>query len=102
LARAAQGGVAIAAKDLGLRESQIYAWRAKARLEGQTTEERCLLQSAEQARLRREVARLEEEDAFPKSRRCTSRSSRSEVRGDEGTRGRVRGAVDVPGAVDIA
>ena len=31
LARATQDGVAVAVKDLGLQESQIYAWRIKAR-----------------------------------------------------------------------
>ena len=36
LARAAQDGVARAAKDLGLPESQLYGWRSKARLTGQT------------------------------------------------------------------
>jgi transposase len=65
LARAAQDGVAVAAKDLGLPESQLYAWRAKARLAGQTSEEQRLQQS-EHARLKREVARLEEENAFLK------------------------------------
>lgn len=65
LARATQDGVAVAAKDLGLQESQIYAWRIKARLESHTSEEQRLLQS-EQARLKREVARLEEENAFLK------------------------------------
>lgn len=65
LARAAQEGVAVAAKDLGLQESQLYAWRAKARLVGQSSEEQRLQQS-EHARLKREVARLEEENAFLK------------------------------------
>ena len=65
LARAAQEGVAVAAKDLGLQESQLYGWRAKARLIGQTSEEQRLQQS-EHARLKREVARLEEENAFLK------------------------------------
>ena len=65
LARAAQNGVAMAAKDLGLPESQLYAWRSKARLVGQTSEEQRLQQS-EQARLKREVTRLEEENAFLK------------------------------------
>jgi transposase len=65
LARAAQNGVAVAAKDLGLQESQIYAWRTRARLEGQRSEEQRLLQS-EHTRLKREVARLEEENAFLK------------------------------------
>ena len=65
LARAVQDGVAVAAKDLRLQESQIYAWRTKARLEGQTSEEQRLLQS-EHARMKRELARLEEENAFLK------------------------------------
>lgn len=65
LARAAQDGVAVAARDLGLQESQLYAWRSKARLMGQTSEEQRLQQS-EHARLKREVARLEEENAFLK------------------------------------
>ena len=45
LARAAQDGVAVAAKDLGLQESQIYAWRLKARADSQTSEEQRLLRS---------------------------------------------------------
>jgi len=65
LARAEKDGVAVAARDLGLQESQIYAWRTKARADSQTSEEQRLLQS-EHARLRREVARLEEENAFLK------------------------------------
>jgi len=65
LARAVQNGVAVAAKDLGLPESQLYAWRTKAKLIGQTSEEQRLQQS-EHARLKREVARLEEENAFLK------------------------------------
>ena len=65
LARAVQNGVAVAAKDLGLPESQLYAWRTKAKLVGQTSEEQRLHQS-EHARLKREVARLEEENAFLK------------------------------------
>ncbi len=65
LARAAQDGVVMAAKDLGLPESQLYAWRTKAKVIGQTSEEQRLQQS-EHARLKREVARLEEENAFLK------------------------------------
>ena len=55
----------MAAKDLGLQESQLYGWCAKAKLLGQTSEEQRLQQS-EHARLKREVARLEEENAFLK------------------------------------
>lgn len=65
LKRAEQEGVAVAARDLGLAESQIYVWRQKRRLEGLTTEEQ-KLQQAELARLKRDMARLEEENAFRK------------------------------------
>lgn len=65
LARAGQDGVAMTAKDLGLPESQLYAWRTKAKVLGQTSEEQRLQQS-EHARLKREVTRLEEENAFLK------------------------------------
>jgi transposase len=65
LARADQDGVAVTAKELGLHESQLYAWRAKARLAGQTGEDQRLMQS-DHARLKREVVRLEEENAFLK------------------------------------
>ena len=65
LARVAQEGVVVAAKDPGLQESQLYAWRTKAQLIGLTSEEQRLAQS-EHARLKREVARLEEENAFLK------------------------------------
>lgn len=65
LKRAEKDGVAMAAQDLGLAASQIYGWRQKKRLEGLTTEEQ-KLQHAELARLKREVARLEDENAFLK------------------------------------
>lgn len=65
LRRAEQDGVAATARDLGLAESQIYAWRQRHRLEGLTTEEE-KLQHAEVLRLKREVALLEEENAFLK------------------------------------
>lgn len=35
--RAAQDGVRVVAMDLCLAECQLYAWRAKARLSGQTS-----------------------------------------------------------------
>lgn len=63
--RAAQDGIGVVAKDLGLAESQLYAWRAKARLSGQMSEQQ-RLEHSEHARLKREVARLEEENAFLK------------------------------------
>ena len=65
LARADKDGVAVAAKDLGLAESQLYAWRTKAKQDGQVTEEQRTVQ-AENARLKRDLARLEEEVAFLK------------------------------------
>ena len=65
LERAQKDGVAAAARDLGLNEGQLYAWRQKQRLEGLTTEEQ-KLQHAELARLKRDLARLEEENAFLK------------------------------------
>jgi transposase len=65
LLRAERDGVAQAAQDLGLPEGQLYTWRGKAKREGQTSEEQRLLQS-EHARLKREVSRLEEENAFLK------------------------------------
>lgn len=69
--RAAQDGVGVVAKDLGLAESQLYAWRAKARLSGQTSEHQ-RLEHAEHVRLKREVARLEEENAFLKKAALSS------------------------------
>jgi transposase len=54
LDRAEKEGVATVAKDLGMRESQLYAWRQKRRLEGLTTEEE-KLQQGEIARLKREM-----------------------------------------------
>jgi len=65
LERADKEGVAATARDLNLKESQLYAWRQKRQLEGLTTEEQ-KLQHAELARLKRENARLEEENAFLK------------------------------------
>lgn len=65
LARAEKDGIAAVARDLGLPESQLYTWRQKQRLEGLTTEEQ-KLQQGELARLKRDLARLEEENAFLK------------------------------------
>jgi transposase len=65
LERAEKDGIAAAARDLQLQESQLYAWRQKKRLEGLTSEEQ-KLQQGELAKLRRDVARLEEENAFLK------------------------------------
>ena len=53
------------AQDLGIAETQIYAWRRKRQIEGAVTEtER--LKEAEVARLKRDLARLEEENIFLK------------------------------------
>lgn len=65
LERAEKDGIAAVARDLCLKESQLYAWRQKRRLEGLTTEEQ-KLQHGELARLKRDLARLEEENAFLK------------------------------------
>ena len=65
LDRAEKEGIATVARDLGLKESQLYSWRQKRRLEGLTTEEEKLQQS-ELAKLKRDVARLEEENSFLK------------------------------------
>ncbi len=65
LERAEKDGIAAVARDLGLQESQLYTWRSKQRLEGLTTEEQ-KLQHSELARLKRDLARVEEENAFLK------------------------------------
>lgn len=65
LERAGKDGVAAAARDLNLNEGQLYAWRQKQRLEGLTTDDQ-KLQQGELARLKRDLARLEEENAFLK------------------------------------
>ena len=63
--RAEKIGVVQAAKDLGLAESILYAWRAK-RKQGGTSLEHQKLQQAEMAKLKRENERLQEENAFLK------------------------------------
>ena len=65
LDRAEKDGIPTVARDLNLKESQLYAWRQKKRLEGLTTEEE-KLQHAEIARLKRDLSRPEEENAFLK------------------------------------
>ena len=65
LKRAERDGVALVARDLGIAETQITAWRRKRQIEGVVTEtER--LKEAEVARLKRDLARLEEENTFLK------------------------------------
>ena len=65
LLRAVKDGVPTAARELGLVPAQLYAWRSKAQQQGQNDEAQRLQQS-ELARLRRELARVEEENAFLK------------------------------------
>ena len=65
IARMASEGVAVTARDLGLAESQLYAWRKKA-VEATSISEEQRLQSAEFAKLKRDNARLQEELAFLK------------------------------------
>ncbi len=65
LERAHRDGVSKTAKDLGLAASQVYAWRAKAPKGGDSLEHQ-KLQQAEHARLKREVSRLSQENAFLK------------------------------------
>ena len=65
LALAEKVGVATAAKQLGLHESQLYSWRSKARLsqDRSAVEERLLV---ENARLKRQLAEQAEELAIVK------------------------------------
>ncbi len=65
LERAEKEGVPQTAKDLGLAESMLYSWRAKKNQSGQSLEN-LKIQQAEMARLRRENARLAEENSFLK------------------------------------
>jgi transposase len=65
LDRAERDGVAMAAKDLNLHASQLYAWRQKKQLDALSGDETRLMQ-AENARLKRELARLNEEHEFLK------------------------------------
>ena len=65
LKRAERDGVAVVAQDLGIAETQIYAWRRKRHIEGTVSEEQ-RLKDAEIARLKRDMARLEEENTFLK------------------------------------
>ena len=65
LLRAVKDGVPTAARELGLEPAQLYAWRSKAQQQGQNDEAQRLQQS-ELVRLRRELARVEEENAFLK------------------------------------
>ena len=65
LALAEKVGIPVAARQLGLHESQLYSWRSKARLsqDKSAEEERLLL---ENARLKRQLAVQTEELAIVK------------------------------------
>ncbi|MBN9232128.1 MAG: transposase [Legionella sp.] len=58
-------GIPQVAKDLGLAESLLYSWKAQKKRGGDTLENQ-KLQQAELSRLKRENARLAEENAFLK------------------------------------
>ena len=64
--RAEKDGVPQVAKDLGIAEAMLYSWRSKKK-QGGTTLEHQKIQQAEMARLKRECARLSEENAFLKN-----------------------------------
>ncbi len=63
--RAEKDGVPQVAKDLGIAEAMLHSWRSKKK-KGGTTLEHQKLQQAKMARLKRECARLSEENAFLK------------------------------------
>lgn len=65
LALAQKVGIPEAAKQLGLHESQLYGWRAKARAK-QDKSDLEQTQAAEIARLKRKLAEQEEELAIVK------------------------------------
>jgi transposase len=65
LERAERDGVAQAAKDLEIDTSMLYSWRSQRR-QRSAPFERHKLEQAELAKLKREVARLAEENAFLK------------------------------------
>ena len=76
LERAEKDGVSQVAKDLGIGESVLYAWRSKKRLGGNSIENQ-KLQQAEYARLKRDNARLAEENAFLKKAAADSTDHRN-------------------------
>ena len=63
--RAKKDGVPQVPKDLGIPESMLYYWRSQKNKGGSSIENQ-KLQQAEMSRLKREVSRLEEENAFLK------------------------------------
>lgn len=68
LALADRIGVAKAARELGLYDSQLYAWRSKQRQQGSTSEREQQL-ATENARLKRQLAERDEELAILQKRR---------------------------------
>jgi transposase len=60
----------------------LYSWRAKQKQGGNSLESQ-KIQQAELARLKREIARLAEENEFLKKRQRTLQKTRSEVRHDK-------------------
>jgi len=72
-------GVAAAAKQLGLHESQLYLWRSKTR-EQSDKSELAQQQMLEIAKLKRQLAERDEELAIIKRQPRTSQKTRSEVR----------------------
>lgn len=65
LERAKSIGIKQTAQDLGVSESMLYSWRAKREQGGEPIETQ-KLKEAELARLKRENAKLAEENAFLK------------------------------------
>ena len=65
LERAERDGVVQVARDLGIDPSMLYSWRSQRR-QATIPFERQKLEQAEVAKLKREVARLAEENAFLK------------------------------------
>ena len=63
--RALIDGVAVVARELGIAESMLYAWRTKREQGGQSIEQQTL-QAAEIAKLKREKADLEQQVIFLK------------------------------------
>ena len=65
LDQAEKDGVPQVAKDLGISDAMLYSWRSKQKQGGDSIENQ-KLQQAEVARLKRDNARLAEENAFLK------------------------------------
>ena len=65
LVRVKKDGISKAAKDLSISESALYGWRKKLEQTGVPFEDQ-MIQSAELTRMKREIARLTDENAFLK------------------------------------